>query len=361
MEAGPVTLQGPISPPRQVFPHHACFVKMLNASRPFVSWRELRHPGRVTVCMASNGNVGVVITGGSKGLGFHLAKEFLLKGDEVLVCGRDEARLDAAYEALRRESGGRIHAVLADVSRPGDMEKLEAETRKRLPNLCFWINNAGSVTSKRLLADVDPMDICSAVGANVLRSLLGSRAAIRIMRDQIQSQVSTPDKVGRGMFHRHILNLGFSSWGANLSKTAVTHKMTKRSLSQLTISLADELKNSNLPIGVHNLSPGLVLTDLLLRDSTPIARRFFNTLADEPEVIANALVPKIRSVTGTQTSIEYLSPSSAFTRVVSGLPSILNGGRFFDKEGNRVVGTGDERFKANGVRVPYEIEDLEMY
>ena len=84
-------------------------------------------------------------------------------------------------------------------------------------------------------------------------------------------------------------------------RTAVTHKMTKRSLTQLTQSLAQELKQAGggecrgrdgcsdlatlppsattlftllLPsspplglesIGVHNLSPGLVLTDLLLR------------------------------------------------------------------------------------------------
>lgn len=48
-------------------------------------------------------------------------------------------------------------------------------------------------------------------------------------------------------------------------------------------------------IGVHNLSPGLVLTDLLLRDSTPVARRFFNALAEEPATVAAALAPRIRA------------------------------------------------------------------
>jgi chlorophyll(ide) b reductase len=56
-------------------------------------------------------------------------------------------------------------------------------------------------------------------------------------------------------------------------------------------------------VGVHNLSPGLVLTDLLLKDSTPAARRFFNTLAEEPQTVAAALVPRIRAVQVTHKSI----------------------------------------------------------
>jgi hypothetical protein len=47
---------------------------------------------------------------------------------------------------------------------------------------------------------------------------------------------------------------------------------------------------------VHNLSPGLVLTDLLLKDSNVVARRFFNALAEEAPTVAAALVPRIRSV-----------------------------------------------------------------
>jgi hypothetical protein len=40
----------------------------------------------------------------------------------------------------------------------------------------------------------------------------------------------------------------------------------------------------------------MVLTDLLLRDANPVARRFFNTLAEEPETVAVAIVPQIRAV-----------------------------------------------------------------
>ena len=103
-------------------------------------------------------------------------------------------------------------------------------------------------------------------------------------------------------------------------------------------------------IGVHNLSPGMVLTDLLLKDSTPIARRFFNTLAEEPETVAADLAPRILSIQGTGQSIECLSPPSAFVKVALGFPQIIAGGRFFDKEGNRVQVNGN-RYQENGVKI----------
>jgi hypothetical protein len=40
----------------------------------------------------------------------------------------------------------------------------------------------------------------------------------------------------------------------------------------------------------------MVLTDLLLQGASPVARRFFNVLAEEPETVAMALVPRVRAV-----------------------------------------------------------------
>lgn len=174
----------------------------------------------------------------------------------------------------------------------------------------------------------------------------------------------------------------------------MTHKATKRALTQMTESLQDELREAGIAsIGVHNLSPGgwrmegpgcfhlkaaaglngcgnpavpllpfiappsfppalagMLLTDLLLRDSTPAARRFFNALAEEPETVATALVPRVRGVQGTGTSIEYLTPPEALRRILAGLPQIIRGGRFFDERGERVRQPG-QRYLPNGVRV----------
>ena len=77
----------------------------------------------------------------------------------------------------------------------------------------------------------------------------------------------------------------------------------------------------------------MLLTDLLLRDSTLAARRVFNALAEEPEVVAAALAPRIRAVGGSGTSIDYLAPADAAARMLRHLPEVagLRDGRFFDR------------------------------
>ncbi|KAL3678632.1 hypothetical protein R1sor_021588 [Riccia sorocarpa] len=287
-------------------------------------------------------SLGIVITGGSSGLGFALARRFLEAKDRVVICGRDETRLNRAVYALQGEiQGANIGGIVCDVSKPADVESLASFASQRLGIIDRWLNNAGEVTSKKMLADVGTDEIIRVSGTNVIGSLLCCREAIRIMREQPPA----PEP------RYHIFNMGFSQWGAKFTKSACTHKATKIALTQLTESLSQELEASGLSsIGVHNLSPGLVLTDLLLKDSTFVARRFFNTLAEEPDTAATVLAPRIRAVEGSNQSIEVLSPASAMLKVLTGFPQIICGGRFFDKDGNRVVVPG-KQYKENGVEV----------
>ena len=289
---------------------------------------------------------GIVITGGTRGLGYAMAQEFLKAGDGVVICGRQQERVDAAVQSLQKtNSSASVFGVKCDVANPEDVENLSAFAKVQLGTVHTWINNAGCVTANRLLADVEPSDIDAAVRTNVFGSLLCSRQAIRLFRSQPAASSPFP--------RYHLFNLGFSRWGAAFSRSAATHKATKMALSQLNTALREELQRENIrSIGVHNLSPGMVLTDLLLRDASPVARRFFNVLAEEPEMVAEFLVPRIREVRGSGEAVEYLSPVSAVWRVVSGVPQIVQGGRFFDGNGERVKLPGNV-YASNGVRQPY--------
>ncbi|KAL4430704.1 hypothetical protein ABPG75_005960 [Micractinium tetrahymenae] len=219
----------------------------------------------------------VVITGGSRGLGFAMAQQFLAAGDTVAITGRDPERLAAAVEALQEECGdaGHVHGLPADCSSPADMERLGQWVQGCMGGVDLWLNNAGEVTAKRLLADVAAEEVVRVVGTNVVGSLLGCRQAVALMRQQPGADSAVP--------RYHVFNCGSSAWGAKFTKSVATHKSTKRALAQLNESLAQELREAGLAgIGVHNLSPGMLLTDLLLKDSTPAARRFFNALAEDP-------------------------------------------------------------------------------
>jgi uncharacterized oxidoreductase len=80
----------------------------------------------------------VLITGGSAGIGLQIAKAFIEKGNEVIITGRDEARLKAAAATL-----GRVTTIVGDVSRPADVDRLVARIGRDFPSLNILVNNAG--------------------------------------------------------------------------------------------------------------------------------------------------------------------------------------------------------------------------
>jgi len=63
--------------------------------------------------MDLSGNT-VLITGGATGIGFRMAEAFVRAGNEVLVCGRRDAKLELARRALPD-----LQAMTCDVAAPG--------------------------------------------------------------------------------------------------------------------------------------------------------------------------------------------------------------------------------------------------
>ena len=61
-------------------------------------------------------------------------------------------------------------------------------------------------------------------------------------------------------------------------------------------SLNEEIAHQGAPIGIHTLSPGMVLTPLLLEGATDRNKAIFNILCEQPETVAAFLTPRVRSV-----------------------------------------------------------------
>jgi uncharacterized oxidoreductase len=80
----------------------------------------------------------VLITGGSAGIGLELARQFVAKGNNVIITGRDEARLKRAAVQLPG-----LTTIACDVTNQEDVERLVRHLEKDFPSLNVLINNAG--------------------------------------------------------------------------------------------------------------------------------------------------------------------------------------------------------------------------
>lgn len=93
----------------------------------------------------------VLITGGSGGIGFGLAKRFVHAGATVLVTGRRAEKLENARSILPG-----LLIFTNDISVPAEREKLAIFVRQHLPRLSILVNNAGIQRRVALAADHAP-------------------------------------------------------------------------------------------------------------------------------------------------------------------------------------------------------------
>ncbi|AOS83629.1 short-chain dehydrogenase [Chlorobaculum limnaeum] len=278
-------------------------------------------------------SLGVVITGGTAGLGLAMAREFLRAGDRVVVCSRRDSNLALALQTLEREvPGGEAHGMACDVSDPRQAAEFAAFAAGKLCVIDRWINNAGTAgRMRRPLWELDLTDIDETCRTNLSGSMMLCSEALRVMLRQ-------PDG-GAGPRY-HIFNMGFTAAGLHSSPTSVPHRASKRAVAIMSELFRQELEAAGKrSVGVHELSPGLALTDLLLRDATPEQKRFFNAMAETPETVAAKLVPMIRAATGRGGTLRYQPVLFMLAKLAASLFGYRKE-RFFDREGEWRSGGG---------------------
>jgi NAD(P)-dependent dehydrogenase (short-subunit alcohol dehydrogenase family) len=181
-----------------------------------------------------------IVTGAARGLGRAAAARLYERGASVVVNVRDQARTNAAAEAL----GHRAIGIAGDVTTPGFPEALVRGTLERFGRIDILINNAALARSTRL-PNLTADEFREALEVNMTAPFLLTQAVAPSMREQ---------QYGR------IINIS-SSAGRMVSTLGGAHyTASKAGLLGLTRAVAKEL--GPFGITVNAICPGLIDTEL---------------------------------------------------------------------------------------------------
>src|SRR5439155_350456 len=164
-----------------------------------------------------------VVTGASKGIGASIAEHLAAEGASVVVnYASSKAGADAVVKRIT-DKGGKAIAVQADVSKPPDIRRLFAETRRAYEGLDVLVNNAG-IYEFTPLESVTPEHFHKLFDLNVLGLLLTTQEAVKLI----------------GAEGGSIINIS-SAAGPMPLPTASVYSATKAAVDAITIALSREL------------------------------------------------------------------------------------------------------------------------
>ena len=117
-------------------------------------------------------NAVALITGGSAGIGYSIAKTLAESGARVAITGRDKGRLDQAAKALG------VTPIQADVAKEADVERTFREVLAKFGDLDILVNNAGIGTFKPLV-EIEKATFDAIFATNVTGAMLMGREAAK--------------------------------------------------------------------------------------------------------------------------------------------------------------------------------------
>lgn len=182
----------------------------------------------------------VLITGGSRGLGLEMAREFGSRGARVAICARDAVELERAETDLRGR-GITTHAVQCDVSVREDCERMIADVARGFGPVDVLVNNAGIIE----VAPFDEMrveDFERAMGVMFWGTLYPTLAILPEMRRRKQGRIVNITSIG--------------------GKISVPHLVPYCCAKFAAVALSEGLRAELAPHGIRvtTIVPGLMRT-----------------------------------------------------------------------------------------------------
>jgi 3-oxoacyl-[acyl-carrier protein] reductase len=185
-----------------------------------------------------------VVTGGSRGLGRAIAKEYAREGAKVVVGARPQSPTGltgtvAETVADIQAQGGEAVEIPCDVSDEAQVRDMVQQTMDRHGRIDVLVNNAGLMVLGHTILEIDPDSWDQLVAVNVRGPYLVCRAVLPIMIEQKQGSIIN---IGSGMGEDYKAGGG------------VLYSSSKAALHMFSYCLADEVEEHNIAVNI--LSPG---------------------------------------------------------------------------------------------------------
>jgi 3-oxoacyl-[acyl-carrier protein] reductase len=210
-----------------------------------------------------------LITGGAQGIGLATAQALAREGCNLIICGRNLARLKRAQRALST-GNGKVLALVCDVRDERSVKRMFGAVSRKFKSLDILINSAGIAHRFKPTGEVTAKEWTDVLATNLTGTFLMTKAALPLMK--------------RGAAIVNVLSMSSKRVFPNLS----AYNASKFGALGLTNTLREELRQAG--IRVIAVLPGS--TD------TPI----WNTLWPDaprhkmikPETVAEALVSALK-------------------------------------------------------------------
>ncbi len=235
-----------------------------------------------------------LVTGGTKGIGYAIAQEFLHLGAEVLVVSRSAENVDTAVGSWVKE-GLNAHGLAADVSSADDRSEIFVHLETIRDGLDILINNAGTNIRKPAI-EYSQQEYDMILETNLKSAFEMSRLAYPFLK-----------RSGGGS----IVNMA-SVAGLTHVRSGVPYGISKAALVQMTRNLAVEWAPDN--IRINAVAPWYIRTPLVepvLNDKDLLAEVLARTplqRVGEPEEVSGGVaflcMPAASYITGQCIAID---------------------------------------------------------